>query len=612
MKPTAFIFFILVSVSFYGQEREAVDFLRRYELDAAQSMILQIETDFQAPLLWQLNMLYKFDFSSGVSPPQSNLTSTSVYSNFYQLVNEGDFLFYSMEGENLKALEKYQEALQYAEKNDNVQLACEALKKILTLHRIYYLYDNQTYTQYLEKYGSLAYDDFEMANYHYYNLILNFKNYYTDQWKLASQEWLDTYFKTHKEPYLMARVYNVYASYYEELEQYDKTNVYIEKAATAYDKVPYKFKRTRVNQLLAFGARIAASQNKTDAMARYLADFDTTLANKTDLQFKSLYHYYSSVLDTFQGDYKSAYHNYYKYEVSQDSSRRYRYDNLLNDLEVKYQTAEKEKQLLVEKQRATANRNALIAALLLLLVGAVVSVLLQKNTAKKRQLAEQEALLKQERVDNLLKQQELLSIDAMISGQEKERQRVANELHDDLGSLMATIKLHFDNSKISKKDPALKNAQKLLEEAYQKIRGMAHTKNSGVMSDQGLLPAIKKMAQVITETNALEVTVENFGMGDRLENSLELNLFRMVQELLANAIKHAQASKVVIQLTQHKDSLNIIIEDNGKGFDRSKVVTNDTGMGLTTIEKRIEHLEGSFTVDSILGKGTSILIDIPV
>ncbi|WP_350293667.1 sensor histidine kinase [uncultured Croceitalea sp.] len=282
------------------------------------------------------------------------------------------------------------------------------------------------------------------------------------------------------------------------------------------------------------------------------------------------------------------------------------------DIDAKYQTAEKEKQILEEQQKVRTNRNWLIAACLALFLGAGIAVLFQKNTTKKRLLAEQEALLKQERVDNLLKEQELVSIDAMIAGQEKERQRVANELHDDLGSLMATIKLHFDNSKVSKKDPALKNAQKLLEEAYQKVRSMAHSKNSGVMSDQGLLPAIKKMAQVITETNALKVAVEDFGMGDRLENSLELNLFRMVQELVANAIKHAEATKVTIQLTQHEDNLNIIIEDNGKGFDRSKIETDKTGMGLTTIEKRVEHLEGNFTIDSILGKGTSILIDIPV
>ncbi|MDT0538860.1 sensor histidine kinase [Croceitalea sp. P059] len=281
-------------------------------------------------------------------------------------------------------------------------------------------------------------------------------------------------------------------------------------------------------------------------------------------------------------------------------------------LSIENQTEKLKLDKLILDNRRKTNQNYLILAISLLAIGGITAILLQKNTTKKRLLAEQEALLKQERVDNLLKEQELVSIDAMIEGQEKERQRVANELHDDLGSLMATIKLHFDNSKVSKKDPGLQNAQKLLDQAYQKVRSMAHSKNSGVMSDQGLLPAIKKMAQVITQTNALEVAVEAFGMGDRLENSLELNLFRMVQELVANTIKHAEATKVTIQLTQHEDNLNIIIEDNGKGFDRSEIETDKTGMGLTTIEKRVEHLEGNFTIDSILGKGTSILIDIPV
>ena len=132
------------------------------------------------------------------------------------------------------------------------------------------------------------------------------------------------------------------------------------------------------------------------------------------------------------------------------------------------------------------------------------------------------------------------------------------------------------------------------------------------MSNQGLLPAIQKMARTISETNALEVTVEDFGLGERMENSLELMIFRMIQELVANAIKHAKATKVDIHLTQHEKSLNIIVADNGKGFDRTKLGPDPTGIGLTNVEKRVEHLEGSFTIDSVLGKGTSILIDIPV
>lgn len=279
---------------------------------------------------------------------------------------------------------------------------------------------------------------------------------------------------------------------------------------------------------------------------------------------------------------------------------------------VKYETAKKEKQILVEQQKAKENRNWLIASIIMFLLGTGVAILLQKNTSKKRQLAEKEALLKQQRIENLIKEQELVSIDAMIEGQEKERQKVAGELHDDLGSLMATIKLHFENAEASKKDKALKKVENLLEEAYQKIRGMARSRNSGMMSDQGLLQAIKKMAKTITEADALKVTVEDFGMGERIENSLELSIFRMVQELVANAIKHSEASQVNIQLTQYEDNINIIVEDDGKGFDRSQMDKSHSGIGLTNIEKRVEHLEGNFTIDSIVGKGTSILIDIPI
>lgn len=312
------------------------------------------------------------------------------------------------------------------------------------------------------------------------------------------------------------------------------------------------------------------------------------------------------------GDYENAHEYLTKYDSIKDVINLAQQNATISDIQEKYDNEKLRADNFESEAKRVQNRNFLFASLGLLLVVGSLAILVQKNTTKKRLLAEQEAELKQQKVENLLKEQELISIDAMIVGQEKERKRVAGELHDDLGSLMATIKLHFDNVKVSKKDPALKNAQKLLEEAYQKVRSMAHGKNSGVMSNQGLLPAIKKMTKTITSTNTMQVNVEHFGMGDRMENSLELSIFRMIQELMANALKHAEATKVNIQLTQHKENLNIIVEDNGKGFDRSQLDKELTGMGLTNIEKRVEHLEGNFTVDSVIGRGTSILIDIPV
>ena len=286
---------------------------------------------------------------------------------------------------------------------------------------------------------------------------------------------------------------------------------------------------------------------------------------------------------------------------------------------VAYQTLEKEKRilqqdkdLLLEKERKTRTRNIALSLGVMLFLGVIIGILLYRNSKRQQRISEQQKELQKQKVETLLKEQELLSIDAMIAGQEKERQQVANELHDDLGSLMATVKLHLENIKTDKKDASFKMASNLLEEAYQKIRGIAHTRNSGVMAKKGLVPAIHKMAQTISETNKIKLEVNDFGMDERLENSLELSIFRIIQELTTNMIKHAKATKGSIQLTQHENNLNIIVEDNGKGFDMSGIERTKRGMGLGTIEKRIEHLEGSFTVDSILGKGTSVIIDIPI
>ncbi len=310
--------------------------------------------------------------------------------------------------------------------------------------------------------------------------------------------------------------------------------------------------------------------------------------------------------------YDSAY-----YQLKNSVSTEYKLGYKNNTLESSILAVENEterlksdKLLLDNKRRLT--QSLLITTAALLFLGSFIAVLLHKNNRKKRILAEQKSILEQQKVENLLKNQELISIDAMISGQEQERQKVANELHDDLGSLMATIKLHFANISRAKDDDAVEKTQHLLDEAYQKVRNMAHTKNSGVIANRSLIPAVEKIARILSASNTITVTIEDYGMDERLENSLELTIFRIVQELITNVVKHAKASKAHIQFTRHEDNLNIIIEDNGIGFNRNSGRFSNDGMGLGSIEKRVELMGGNFTIDSILEKGTSILIDIPI
>jgi signal transduction histidine kinase len=222
--------------------------------------------------------------------------------------------------------------------------------------------------------------------------------------------------------------------------------------------------------------------------------------------------------------------------------------------------------------------------------------------------------LEKQKMTNLLKEQELATIDAMVAGQEKERKRVANELHDDLGSLMAAVKLNF-NALESATQPtnqeAFAKTESLIDEAYSKIRAIAHAKNSGLIAKQGLLVAVQEMAEKMAIANEISISVWDHGLDTRLENSMELSLFRVVQELLANIINHAAATEVNIHITNHGETLNILVEDNGRGFN-AKEIGASAGMGLKSIDKRITALNGDLNIESEQGKGTVVIIDIPI
>lgn len=609
-----YIFLFALQITAEASENQILSAISKYEFEIAEELLHgdNVLYNEKERTIWLYFITSQKKLSvEGVSPPE--IKALSGVLKIISILNQGLFQFYEL-GNELGAFQNFNKALKESEqlKNDALVTLC-----IIQILEIYDNYDQPlediSYKFFLERFKKVASNDIRRAllSFYKFRLELRFNLFNTDTRSLYDEA--NRNVKKLDNLILNMDLNTTNASYhYHVKKNIDSANYYLDKVIENISPYANGFSKRLYLAALINKSRYLILNNKPEQAKKLIQSVRIEGSGYLwDLARAYFYDRKKMIFEQLNERDSSQFYNLkgleIQLEIDQNKSLA-----AIAELETKYQTAEKDKQLLVEQQRATKNRNWLIAASLALLLGTGIAILLQKNTTKKRLLAEQEAVLKQQRVENLLKEQELVSIDAMIAGQEKERQKVAGELHDDLGSLMATIKLHFDNAKVAKQDPALKNAQKLLEEAYQKIRGMAHNKNSGVMSNQGLLPAIKKMAKTITETNAMVVTVEDFGLGERLENSLELSIFRMVQELVANAIKHAEASKVNIQLTQHEDNLNIIVEDNGKGFERSKLDRSKSGMGLTNIEKRVEHLEGSFTVDSVLGKGTSILIDIPV
>jgi len=207
-------------------------------------------------------------------------------------------------------------------------------------------------------------------------------------------------------------------------------------------------------------------------------------------------------------------------------------------------------------------------------------------------------------------------ISALLAGQDKERERIAADLHDRLGSMLATVKLYFNTVEESVEHFKKENkeyytkASSLLDDACEEVRRISHDLASGVLVKFGLVAALNELKLMVSESKRLNMDVLVFGMDQRLSNEIEVNVYRIVQELLNNTLKHANAGKLNVQLNRIEGNLNLIVEDDGKGFDTELLQTKE-GIGLKNVAERIKKLNGKMSIDSG-EKGSSIIMDFPI
>ncbi len=392
------------------------------------------------------------------------------------------------------------------------------------------------------------------------------------------------------------------------------------KAIDLYTKIiPHFTKRKDPNRLYSCLVNLSYQYYFLDDIPnaiQILKEADTISLKRDQLPSKEVIYSRLSAYYEIQKEFEKS----LKYSRMSDSIKdKYRFDlqqGRIRIIEEELNNKKLKSDNIEAESKRKQNRNIALGLGGGLAAVSIFAFLVYKNTKRKQRIAEQEKELEIQKKEKILKDQELSSIDAMIEGQEKERQRLASDLHDSVGATLSAAKMHFDHlakntNKLESQQELIEKTGSLLEDAYAEIRSMAHLKNSGVMAKKGLLPAVKRLARNASSNNGLSLEVQDFGLTEKLEGSLEISIFRIIQELVTNIIKHAQATEAQISITQHEDSLNIIVEDNGQGFNPQK--NNATnGMGLHGIKKRLAHLEGTLGIDSTLGKGTHILIDIPL
>lgn len=208
---------------------------------------------------------------------------------------------------------------------------------------------------------------------------------------------------------------------------------------------------------------------------------------------------------------------------------------------------------------------------------------------------------------------------AINEAQEKERLKIASEIHDGLGQTLTGISFSIENYLISKfnEDEEYKNQileiQEQLNNAIRESKNIAYNLIPITIRDFGLIVAVDTMVQQINSKEKIKIDFNIYNYKERIDERLEKALYRIIQEALNNIIKHANAQIVNIQLVKHNDILSLVIEDDGIGFNYSEMENKPEclGIGLISMRERVSAFNGIFSVNSILNKGTEILIEIP-
>lgn len=206
-------------------------------------------------------------------------------------------------------------------------------------------------------------------------------------------------------------------------------------------------------------------------------------------------------------------------------------------------------------------------------------------------------------------------LNSIIEGQEQERKRLAQEIHDGIGPMLSTIKMALANieSDLKESEPALlKKFEKtyaIIDEVANDLRSVSHNLMPKALADFGLVASIESLCDKVDHTKDLSVKFIDSMQEYRLEKLKEFGLYRIVQELINNTLRHAKARNITLQLIKRANTVQLMYEDDGQGFRQERF---SYGLGLTNIESRAKALGGDVVIDSLPERGMTAAVEIPI
>jgi len=305
----------------------------------------------------------------------------------------------------------------------------------------------------------------------------------------------------------------------------------------------------------------------------------------------------------------------YAYGLKNDKRAAYEYQKLhmqlkdslydinklkaVNDLEIKYETEKKDKEI-VEQQLALQKSKSRTSMLSIIAISSVLGIILIWFSFLQRQKRKNQEILA------LKREHQVKTLESLIEGEEKERHRIAQELHDGVNGDLSAIKFKL-SSLLDTNKKTIQEAMNMIDRSCEQVRAISHNLIPPSLEDFNLIEAIYEFTEKMNNLHPIDISFFHIGEMIEISKKSELNIFRIIQELVGNSIKHSEGSEINVQLSTINEMIQISVEDDGKGFDTKS--TNGGGIGLKNIQSRVDYLNAMIDVDST-DKGTSYVIEI--
>jgi len=319
-----------------------------------------------------------------------------------------------------------------------------------------------------------------------------------------------------------------------------------------------------------------------------------------------------------EGDFKQAIAYRERMDVIKDTLHSRATARTVAELHIRYETEQQVAENRIQALQLAAQRTLLRRRAVLLggtlLLAALLAGLGFLYVSRRRLRREIEFAQERQQLTQLRAQ-------AVLEAEEAERQRIGSDLHDGVGQLLAVARfnLHALDEELRLTAPGpramLQNAREVVNESFVEVREISHNLLPNALIKRGLTQAVRDFLSRVSPDDRLKINLEVVGLdgGQRLNRTVENVLFRVIQELVQNIIKHAQASEVTLQFVRRPQELTVMVQDNGVGFDPAATLEADTtGIGLKNIESRLAFLGGRAEFDSRPGHGTTVTLEVPV